>query len=194
MTGINASHGRLGRATGPLAIVLLIVSVVSLTALVRERRHSNELTTSNQALLISLRQVQDQVQSVSEKLNAIAAQPVPSPPPAATVAPKEPSRTLRAVASPRPKAVRPADDARWRQVQTKLAAHEKLIDTAREEVGQTRKELEAGINSTREELTGSIAKTNDELGLLQKRGERNYYDFQMSKSKQFRAVGPLSVT
>src|SRR5262249_54011412 len=61
-------------------------------------------------------------------------------------------------------------------------------------VGQTRKELEAGINSTREELTGSIAKTNDELGLLQKRGERNYYDFQMSKSKQFRAVGPLSVS
>jgi hypothetical protein len=197
MTSFDDAHplGRLGRfALRPAAIVLLLgISTYSVAQLVRERRHSQELTTSNEALVASLRQMQSQAQSLSEKLDAIAAQSAAIPPPAPRVAPREPGRRVRAVAIPR-KAARPADDPRWRQMQTKLADQQEQIDTTREEASQARKELQANLNSTRDELGGSIAKTHEDLAMLQKRGERNYYEFQMDKSKQFHAAGPLSLS
>jgi len=146
-----------------------------------------------------LRQVQDQVQLVSEKLNAMAAQPTPPP-----VVQEPPAR--RTAASPRksaspPKAARAADDPRWRQMQTRIADQQKeleatqeRINTTREEASQARKELQDSLNSTRDELSGSIARTHDELAVLQKRGERNYYEFQIDKSKQFHSKGPLSLS
>ena len=49
------------------------------------------------------------------------------------------------------------------------------------------------LTSTRTELTGSIARTHDELVLLQRNGERNYYEFDIDKSKQFQKDGPLGI-
>jgi len=46
----------------------------------------------------------------------------------------------------------------------------------------------------KDELSGSIARTNDELVVFQKRGERNYYEFQLNKSKVFERVGPLRLS
>jgi hypothetical protein len=197
MTNFDDTHplNRLGRLVlRPAVIVILLgISTYSAAQLVRERRHSQELTTSNEALVASLRQMQSQVQSLSQKLDAIAVPPAAIPPPAPIVAPRERGPRARAVAIPR-KTARPADDPRWRQVQTKLAAQQEQIDTTREEASQARQELQANLNSTRDELGGSIAKTHDELALLQKRGERSYYEFQMDKSKQFHAAGPLSLS
>ena len=62
------------------------------------------------------------------------------------------------------------------------------------ERGHARQDLQNDLNSTRAELIGSIAKTHDELAVLQKRGERNYYEFQIDKSKQFHTEGPLSLS
>jgi hypothetical protein len=42
-------------------------------------------------------------------------------------------------------------------------------------------------------LTGSIARTHDELVLLQKKGERNYREFDVAKSKQFNFDGPVGI-
>jgi hypothetical protein len=197
MTSFDDAHplSRLGRfALRPAVIVLLLgISTYSVAQLVRERRHSQELTTSNEALVASLRQVQSQVQSLSQKLDAVAVQPAAIPPPAPTVAPREPGPRVRAVAIPR-KAARSADDPRWRQMQTKFADQQNQIDATRQEVSQSRKELQANLNSTRDELGGSIAKTHEELATLQKRGERNYYEFQTDKSKQFHAAGPLGLS
>jgi hypothetical protein len=197
MTNFDDAHplSRFGRfALRPAVIVLLLgISTYSVAQLVRERRHSQELTTSNEAMVASLRQMKSQVQSLSEKLDAIAVQPAATPPPAPKVVPREPGRRVRAVAIPR-KVARPADDPRWSQMQTKLAHQQEQIDTTREEAGQARKELQANLNSTRDELGGSIAKTHEELAMLQKRGERKYYEFQMDKSKQFHAAGPLSLS
>ena len=123
----------------------------------------------------------------------MAAQPATIPAPAPRIATREPGRRVRPIAIPR-KAARSADDPRWRQMQTKIAEQERQIDTTREEASQARKELQANLNSTRDELGGSIAKTHEELATLKKRGERNYYEFQMDKSKQFHAAGPLSLS
>ena len=64
---VSSMRDRFGRpGIGLLVLLLLGISAYSMVALVGERRHSRELTTSNQALLVSLREMQNQVQSVSE--------------------------------------------------------------------------------------------------------------------------------
>ena len=184
---LRGCFGSLGMVV--LVILLLGMSAYSLADLVDERRHTQELTASDEFLVESVRHLQNQLQSVSEKLNATAAQlAVPLP---ASRDLERPS--LRAGASSR-KAARATDDPRWRQMQTKLTDQEKEIDTAREEASQAHQQLQNNMTLTRDELSGSIAKTHDELAVLQKRGERNYYEFQISKSKQFHTEGPLSLS
>ena len=176
-------------AIGALAILLLGTSVYSVAGLIRERRHTQDLTASNEALAASLRQMQGQMQLVSEKLTAIAAPPAANLPPM----PRVPERPVVQAAT-RPRRVAAVEDPRWRQMRTRLADQQKLIDTTREETSQARKELQDNLSSTREELGGAIAKTHEELAVLQRRGERNYYEFQIDKSKQFHAAGPLSLS
>ena len=184
---LTGRFGSLGMVV--LVILLLGTSAYSLAGLVDERRHTQELTASNEFLVESVRHLQNQLQSVSEKLAVI------------TVQPTAPLRTpgfqerlqLRPTASA-PKAARTADDARWRQVQMKLADQQKEINTTREEASHAHQELQNDLNSTRADLNGSIAKTHDDLAVLQKRGERNYYEFQIDKSKQFHTEGPLSLS
>jgi len=199
MSGFDSSpRGRytnLGVAV--LVVILLGTSAYSLSGLARERRRSQDLTASNQALSASLQQVQSQLRSVSEQLNAIAVQPAPAsaPPPRVRVRP-----AVRTASVPKLVA-RVADDPRWKQMQarldgqqSKLDSQQNEIDTAREETTQVRKDLEDNLNATRTDLNGSIAKTHDELVALEKRGERDYHEFQLDKSKQFHNVGPIALS
>jgi hypothetical protein len=50
------------------------------------------------------------------------------------------------------------------------------------------------LSATRDDLNGSIARTHEELVTLQKRGERNYLEFSLAKSKQFQRYGPLMLS
>jgi hypothetical protein len=181
---LRGRFGSLGMVV--LVILMLGMSAYSLAGLVDERRHTQELAASNEFLVESVRHLQNQLQSVSDKLSVIPAQP---PVPLRT--PRVQERLLLRATASLPKAARTADDARWRQMQTKLADQQKEINTTREEASQ---ELQNNLNSTRAELNGSIAKTHDELAVLQKRGERNYYEFQIDKSKQFHREGPLNLS
>jgi hypothetical protein len=81
---------------------------------------------------------------------------------------------------------RRVEDPRWKKMQSQLDAQQQAIDS-------TRKDLSSALDSTRTELSGSIARTHDELVALQRRGERNYYEFDISKNKQFRATGPVGI-
>ncbi len=149
---LRGRFGSLGMVV--LVILMLGMSAYSLAGLVDERRHTQELAASNEFLVESVRHLQNQLQSVSDKLSVIPAQPaVPLRTPRVQERP-----LLRATAS-LPKAARTADDARWRQMRTKLADQQKEINTTREEASQARQELQNNLNSTRAELNGSIAKT-----------------------------------
>jgi len=75
------------------------------------------------------------------------------------------------------------NDERFNKMQTQLDAQGKAIDDAR-----------GDLANTRTELSGSIARTHDELVLLEKKGERSYLEFDLTKSKQFARKGPLSVS
>jgi chromosome segregation ATPase len=87
-----------------------------------------------------------------------------------------------------------AADKRYQQLEARLTEEQKQLAETREQVAQNRADLEGNISSTRDELTGSIARTHEELVALEKRGERSYFEFDLTKSKQFERVGPLMLS
>lgn len=159
------------------------ISVLSLVQLAKERQQTKQLAAGNQALNASLSQVQNQLQTVSERLNALsAAAESPRPAHRSASAPARPRAGKRAVARQTP-----ASDSRLDQMQARLNEQQR-------EITSTRADLEGRLSSARDELSGSIARTHEELMALQKRGERNYYEFQLDKSKRFQRFGPVSLS
>ncbi len=174
-------------------VALVVVGGISLAYVSRERRQLNDLNVTNQELSSSITQLKAQMQTMADKLN----QPAPVPVAAARVI---------AEGTPRPRPVtRAAVDPRYTQMQKRLADQEKELSSTREDLTKTRDDLNGKLDSTRDELSGNLASTKDELNssigrthddvvALQKRGERNYYEFRLSKSKEFQRVGPLSLS
>lgn len=103
---------------------------------------------------------------------APAAQPLPVKAPAAAYRPH-----------PRPAARYNANDVRIRHLQTQVDAQGRAIDSTRQE-----------LVSTRTDLQGGIARTHEELVVLQKKGERNYFEFDLDKTKQFQRTGPIALS
>lgn len=168
-------------------IVLLSLAVVSGGYVIEQHRSANELSVKNQELTSSLTQTKSQVDTLATKLNQMQA--------------AEQARE-RAEAERRAAAARnhlrahhvPKDDPRWQQIQSELANQQKSIDSTQQDLAKTRSDLQNNLSSTRDELNGSIAKTHDELVALEQKGERNYYEFDVNKSKQFSRVGPINVS
>jgi uncharacterized coiled-coil protein SlyX len=192
------------------AVLLACAALGSFVYAQHQRGRMDELAVTNQTLNASLTQLQEQLQSVTERLNQrieaeTAAKAAPPPPTAATVA-----RTARKPSEPKPVQVA-AKDPRVDHLQGQLADQQKALastredlDRTRDDLGKTRDELSGKIDSnhdevngtigrTRDELNTSIAHTHDELVALQKRGEKNYFEFAISKSKLFQKVGPVSL-
>ena len=168
---------------GIAVLVLCVVAGISLAYVSRERRQLNDLNATNQSLSSSIAQMKTEMQVMADKLS----QPPPAPP----------ARIVSEGASnPSP---------RFRQMQARLADQEKQLSSTREDLNKTRDDLQGKLDSTRDELSGSLASTKDELNgsigrthddvvALQKRGERNYYEFQLNKSKEFKRIGPVSLS
>ncbi len=87
-----------------------------------------------------------------------------------------------------------AESKRLKELQARIDEQQKQLKDTQEQVAKNRADLEGTLNSTRDELSGSIAKTHEELVVLQKRGERNYFEFDLTKSKQFQRFGPLTLS
>jgi septal ring factor EnvC (AmiA/AmiB activator) len=85
-------------------------------------------------------------------------------------------------------------DKRHSQLKTQLDEQQKQLQETQDQVARDRAELEGSINSTHDELNGSIAKTHEELVALEKRAERSYFEFDLSKSKQFQRFGPITLS
>jgi len=180
----------------PIALVILAtILVFTMTSLARERRNSQQLATANRELNLSLQEMQNEVRTVSDKLNALATQPPPAAvPPAASPAPSAASKVKARGSAARRPARKTADDTRWRQMQEQVTEQKKELADTKQQLDQTRQDLQNNLNSTRDELSSSIAKNHDELVILQKRGDRNLYEFDLERSKQFHRVGPLNVS
>jgi hypothetical protein len=87
-----------------------------------------------------------------------------------------------------------AESKRLKELQARIDEQQKQLQDTQDQVAKNRADLEGSLNSTRDELNGSIAKTHEELVVLQKRGERSYFEFDLTKSKQFQRFGPLTLS
>ena len=198
------------RWLGLAVIALLLVSGISLGYAYHQRVTVHDLEAQASASNSAVVQMQNQVNSLTAKLNEItvaqathAATPVTSPEPevvsenSTNVAenPVAPAPSAKSSAIKHPAAKRKVPtDKRYTQLQAQLVEQQKQLKDTQDQVEKYRSDLQGNINSTRDELNGSIAKTHEELVALEKRGERSYYEFDLAKSKQFQRVGPLSIS
>ena len=162
------SHGLLALLSIALAAVLVYAG--------HERGVASHLSKQSMETVAQLEDTRAQVGALTAKLDSIGAEPpaaLPSPAPAESY--PAPARR-RAAKIPKP-------DPRWKQMQTQLDAQSEAIESTRQEIASTRSDLE-----------GSIAKTHAELVVLEKKGERNYFEFDLDKSKGFSRNGPVSVS
>jgi hypothetical protein len=191
-----------------VGVVILIVAIgLSLSYAWRERSQALQLAASRDQLRASLNQTQAQVDALTAKLNSMSAIPPAAP---ATVEPTSTeAHTASAGGQPAPEKVQHrstkhpsikhkvahrADDPRWKKVEAQLAENQKRIQETQENLQKTRTDLEGNLKSSHDELSGSIAKNHEELVELQRHGQRNYYEFDLSKSKGFKRIGPISVS
>jgi hypothetical protein len=153
---------------------------------IHEHRAAQNLAAENAQQTAALSATQHQIGDLSAKVNMLAAQNQ------AQQAASAPSarQSAQGSASRRPAAARrQVEDPRFKKLQAQLDAQGKAIDDTRTGLASTQGDL---VN-TRTELTGSIAHTHDELVLLQKKGERNYAEFDLSKSKEFKRAGIVAL-
>ena len=142
---------------------------------IHEHHAASELATKNEQTTAALKQTQHELADLASKVNVLVARSEAQPASPATAAPE--AGTGRSTA-PRVR----KDDPRFRKLQSQIDAQNKALDETR-----------GDLALTTGELTGSIAHTHDELVLLQKKGERNYTEFDVSKSKQFDHKGPFGI-
>jgi len=183
--------------------LLFCATLVSFVYATRERLEASAAAYSRDQLAANLSDARAKIQSLSSRLDSLAAATPSGPAPAPVVQ----SRPASAAADRRPSALGPSarpkakEDPRWKRVESQLAEHRSQLAAQRDRIAQTQEDvrrtgdqLDGKINSTRDELNQSIARTHEDVLLLQKRGERKIYEFDLAKSKQFQHVGPISVS
>jgi hypothetical protein len=146
---------------------------------VHEHRAATNLAVENQQVTAQLNATNSQLDALTAKVNALVnSEAKPSPAGEAAGVSAAGKTANRRVAIHRAS----AQDQRFKKLQSEVDAQGKEIDEARNDLA-----------STRTELTGSIARTHGELVVLEKRGERNYFEFDIQKSKDFKHEGPMSL-
>lgn len=154
-----------------------LVAILGLAYGLRGGTRDREVITNQHTLTVSVHQLQQQVKDLSERLSALNAlqekramviepESKPSSPPLARQAKAQPQRF--------------AQD---------LQALRRQLDEQTRQLSTTRQELDRA----RDNLGNSIARTNGDLAALRQRGERDYHEFQLAKSKQFSRTGPVSL-
>src|SRR6516165_7511721 len=150
-----------------------------------EHRFAQNLAAQNAQLTAVVNSTRSELSDLTAKVNTLAARSeIQSVPAAPSIQPEQPAPARPAIAPHRR-----SEDTSFKKLQSEIDAQGKRIAETRDDLTSTRGDL----TNTRTELTGSIAHTHDELVLLQKKGERAYYEFDIQKSKQFQREGPFGI-
>lgn len=166
-------------------VILMCAVVVALGYGLYQKNLTSNLSSANSNAETRLAETGQQVQMLSQKVNALeaseaaAAHPKPV---ASRLALKREAHARR----------RPAVD-RYKKLEAELAVHQKEIDATQQSVNSARTEIAGSLSAAQTELGGSIAKNHSELVTLERKGERNYFEFGLPKSKRFNRAGPVSI-
>jgi transcriptional regulator with PAS, ATPase and Fis domain len=149
---------------------------------VHEHNSAKQAQQQTAQVNASLQTTNSQVAQLTEKLNDIETQRAAEAAKAQAAA--EAAAQARAAAKAKGAAGHAVrrDDPRWKKVQSQLDAQQAAINATNQ-----------NLDSAKTELSGSIAKTHDELVVLQRKGERNYYEFDLAKDKTFHSQGPIGL-
>jgi uncharacterized coiled-coil protein SlyX len=174
---LEASSLHLGTTTRfwVTAGAVLAVGVGAAAYALHEHNVAKHLAEQNAAVTSTLDATRDQMNTMTTRLDAMGAELA-----AEKSAPSHPVvyRGPLKAASTRHR----IDDPRWKKIQGRLDEQAKQIDSTRQD-----------LTNTRTELQGSIATNHDELVLLEKKGERSYSEFDLDKSGHFQREGPVGV-
>lgn len=195
------------------AIVLLAIAVVAFAYGYHQQSLVHQLTAQASTSNAEMNTLQAQVSTLTAKLNqltttqttptsdASAATPASDTSSVVSAQSPEPSSPAASASAKRTHTKRPAAkrkaapvDSKYNKLQAQLDDQEKQLKATQDAIEKNRSDLESSLNSTRDDLNGSIAKTHEELVALEKRGERAYFEFDLSKSKQFQRIGPLTLS
>lgn len=179
----------------PIYVALATVSVsgINFAYLSSENEQNRQLSVSNQTLRASMSELQNELQDVKGQLDELRIA-LRSPAPASSPALPQRSKGRAGTTSRAQALAALRSDSHFGQLQKQLSEQQKQLANTREDLDKTRENLEGSLSSTRNELSASIARNHDELVALQKRGERNYYEFHLIRSKTFERVGPLRLS
>ncbi|HEY6448545.1 MAG TPA: hypothetical protein VIY53_18965 [Acidobacteriaceae bacterium] len=170
------------KKTGVIAAAV-ILAITGLGYALHEHHAAQHLTTENQQANAELTATRAQLGDLTAKVNQITAQQAA----AAQAAQANQAAEAAAAAASLRRVAKPhagrAADPRWKKMQSQL-------DQEEQEIQQTRGDL----TSTATQLSGSIAHTHDELVVLERRGERSYFEFDLVKAKQYKHEGPVGVS
>jgi hypothetical protein len=177
-----------GPVIGRLAPVLAAVVIAGGGVVYAVHAHSGaqRLAAQNQQESADLASARTQLNDLTAKVNALTAQQAAQAQAAQTAQPAQAadaSTTTPIVHHLQKPRAGHRPDPRYAKLQAQLNQQE-------QEIQQTRGDLA----STSTELSGSIAHTHDELVVLEKRGERSYFEFDIQKAKQYKHEGPVGVS
>ncbi|HKQ87725.1 MAG TPA: hypothetical protein VJS43_13260 [Candidatus Acidoferrales bacterium] len=175
---------------GAAVVLVAIAGLLALASNHHQQATVNQLTARESEMNAQVASLQSQLSAETERFNEMTAAQAAAEAKAQAAAVTKSTKTSAAKHVVR----RPVVDPRWKQMQSRLDAQQKQLNDATNAISQTRSDLEGNISSTRDELNGSIAKTHEELVALEQRGERNYYEFDLPKNKQFQRTGPISLS
>jgi type VI protein secretion system component VasK len=169
--------------------VLLAIAVVAFGYGYRQQIMVGHLTAQESAANATINDMQGQLTTLTAKLNEMSA----AQQAAAQAAAQKKAPAGRAAPGAK-SATGTSSGKQLKELRAQLDQQQKLLTQTQEEVAKNRTDLEGSLNATRDDLNGSIAKTHEELVALAKRGERSYFEFDLSKSKQFQRFGPVTLS
>ncbi len=171
-------------------IALIAVAGLAFGYGYRQQILVGHLTAQQSMATATINEMQGQVNTLTAKLNEMSAAQQAAADQAKASAAHANATGAKAVAGRKST----AESKRLKELQARIDDQQKQLKDTQDQVAKNRADLEGNLNSTRDELNGSIAKTHEELVALAKRGERSYFEFDLSKSKQFQRVGPLTLS
>jgi hypothetical protein len=176
-------------------VALIVVAGLAAGYGYRQQILVGHLTAQQSMANATIGEMQGQVNTLTSKLNEItAAQQAQQAAAAAAAQAKNSAAHANATGTKATGSKRTtAENKRLKELQARIDEQQKQLKDTQDQVAKNRTDLEGNLSSTRDELNGSIAKTHEELVALAKRGERSYVEFDLTKSKQFQRVGPLTL-
>ncbi len=156
-----------------------VLGLVLVGYAVHEHHVSQNLNAQNSQLQASLKAQDSQLNQLTAAVNQLTAQQQQEQAQQAAAAAAKPSPVIVHHIAVHHNGV---PDSRYKKLQSQLDAQGKEIEDTRNDLASTRTELSSGI-----------AKNHDELVVLERKGERNYFEFDLYKSKQFSQHGEVGI-